>query len=241
MKSTFDILFENIMSEISDAEQFGTDVFVSILKVYSWDPSKKGFTDVCKEITNFKFHEISGQENNDYLDELLIDKSSIDDMDLTDDAVKKILVFNKNDNKLLWEGIVASDKVDEVIKILNGPVVESMEDDYFDGITKVRHRDYTIVVYSWDDQGDIVYGFNLIKDGSEAGIYDSSEDAPNGYGTAEKAIELAKVKVDNLSGIATPVPKEPKCPYCGRKIHKTGLFYYNCINCGNIHKKYIEE
>lgn len=61
------------------------------------------------------------------------------------------------------------------------------------------------------------------------------------YDTAEKAIQIAKIKIDNMiDGTNKDFVESPKCPYCGRKVNKAGCFYYSCINCGKIHKNYIK-
>ena len=112
-KTKFDLLFEEIMNNFSDKEIFGTDVHNSILKVYKW--KNNDFSDVILEISNFKFLEPSA-ERLEIIDDLKIEEiSNIDE----EDAICKIIVFDKETNKILfdvitYEGNAANEIIDTI-------------------------------------------------------------------------------------------------------------------------------
>jgi hypothetical protein len=98
MESKFNILFEEIMNNISDAELFGNEIVNSILKIYKF--SNGNFNDVDTEIVNFKFVE----PINDRLTE--IDDYKVDETTISEELdLRKIIVFDKNTNKILFDEI----------------------------------------------------------------------------------------------------------------------------------------
>ena len=119
-KTKFDLLFEDIMNTITDKEQFGSDIHNSILKIYK--KNSKGFSDLIQEIDNFKFLEPS-KERQDEINELTIEEENLLDVD-ADQEVCKIVVFDKETNKALFEvitllGADSNDIIDMISYIEN--------------------------------------------------------------------------------------------------------------------------
>jgi DNA-directed RNA polymerase subunit RPC12/RpoP len=158
------------------------------------------------------------------------------------------MVFEKDTNELLFDCIaVDGTDTNEIIDVLSyneNPrgtfegVYEEDSDSFDDTFNneQTNYRDYLISLESFDDQGDIVYMWNIsLPDGTNT---DTDEKY---YNTKEEALNIAKAKIDYLiDGITPEIKPEPKCPYCGRKIAKAGIFYYSCLNCGKIHKNQIK-
>jgi hypothetical protein len=249
IKNKFDLIFESIMEEITDAEMFGTDSINSILKVYKWDRGTKDFSDIDMEIDNFKFNPEKTSSTNDYLADLTVDDNEPflngnESLDLIDNVYKNIVIFDKNTNKILWHCFTRSENVQEIIDSIsfnvNSEITEESVEDDFESSERAEYEGYTIWVNPWNDQGDTVYGFEITKNDEVIG--DSYESKPNGYPTAEVAVDHAKMFITDLEGKTVTVNNvEKHCPYCKRKINKIGTFYYSCINCGKIHKNYVEK
>ena len=99
-KTKFDLLFEDIMSNLaSDKDLYGNDVYNSILRVYKLN--SKGFEDLIQEIDNFKFIEPTQERQTEIEDLTIEDVSDVDD----NFEVCKIVVFEKETNKILFEAI----------------------------------------------------------------------------------------------------------------------------------------
>ena len=68
MTNKFNILYEEIMNKINNY----SEVHTTILKVYNWNIKDNDFTDLDKEILNFKFKE-GGKAESEILEDLTYD------------------------------------------------------------------------------------------------------------------------------------------------------------------------
>lgn len=111
MKTKFDLLFEEIMSDFSDKDIFGTDVHKSILKIYKLN--NKGFEDLIQEITNFNFLEPNAERTE------IIKDLTVESYD-NDFNVCKIMVFEKETNKILFDVITyCGNNMNEIIDLIS--------------------------------------------------------------------------------------------------------------------------
>lgn len=115
MKRNFDILFEDIMNNISDKELYGNDIHNSIVKIYKFNTSTNTFDNLLVEIDNFKFLEPNSERLN-IIEDLTMD---LEDADSNFD-ICKIEIFDKETNKLLFDGITFyGNDSNEIIDLLS--------------------------------------------------------------------------------------------------------------------------
>ena len=243
-KTKFDLLFEDIMSNLaSDKDLYGNDVYNSILRVYKLN--SKGFEDLLQEIDNFKFIEPT-QERQTEIEDLTIEPPS----DIDDNfEVCKIVVFEKETNKILFEAITMfgtdSNDIIDLISYNENPrgiftgVEESIVQEDSDKFDETFNADNTIYngfkinIESFDDQGDIVYmwSFNNHKRTYSDDKY---------YKSAIEAITIAQKQIDELleRGVISAEPIA-KCPQCDKELDHYAI-YYDCPEHGRIQKNEIK-
>lgn len=113
----FDLLYEDIMTDLNTPEQEMSDVYTSILKICKFNPLTNEFDDKNKtlEIYNFKFHEPDAVRS-EQLTDLTFNEGEFSE----DDDIGKIIVTDKNTDKTLYEGIAYLGKdMDEIIDLLS--------------------------------------------------------------------------------------------------------------------------
>jgi hypothetical protein len=114
------------------------------------------------------------------------------------------------------------------------------DSDSFDETYKaetIEYRDHFINIETFDDQGDIVYVWSITSKKDNNTFSDEKY-----YNSIKSALDNAKAEIDfKIDGIKPIIASEPKCPYCGRKVNRDGLFYYSCIEHGKIHKNNIKK
>jgi hypothetical protein len=247
-KTKFDLLFENIMSSIqaTDAEVFGNDIYLSTLKVFKL--TDKGFTNLIYEIDNFEFLEPDSVRGETIAD-LKVDEENVD----IDFELCKIMVFEKKSNELKFECITfLGDDSNEIIDLISynenprgnfegvSETLYEEDSDSFDETYKaetIEYRDHFINIETFDDQGDIVYVWSITSKKDNNTFSDEKY-----YNSIKSALDNAKAEIDfKIDGIKPIIASEPKCPYCGRKVNRDGLFYYSCIEHGKIHKHNIKK
>lgn len=246
-KTKFDLLFENIMAEVkpTDAEIFGNDICIATLKVYKL--TDKGFTNLIYEIDNFKFLN-PDKTRSEAIADLEVIPSNVD----INFELCKIMVFEKKSNELKFECITfLGDDSNEIIDLISynenprgtfeGYNPQNIEDlyeedsDSFDKTYKdetIEYKDHFINIESFDDQGDIVYMWNVDNGKlSDLKYYDKKE----------HAIAKAKSEIDFLiDGVKPEIKGDPICPFCKHKVTKSGIFFYDCLNHGKIKSDKIE-
>ena len=99
-KQNFDILFESIMSKLSDKELFGSDVYNTTLKIYKFNKSTNTFDNLLTEIDNFKYL-VPDTTRTEIIDDLTLDLNDYD----ADFEVCKIEIYDKESNNLLFDCI----------------------------------------------------------------------------------------------------------------------------------------
>lgn len=244
-KDKFNLLFESFMDKLSDEEIFGNDIHNAVLKIYKLNYNTNEFDNLIQEFDNFKFLEPDANRS-DILNDLLMEPGDWDD----NFEICKIMVFDKKTNKLLFEGItLLGTDSNDVIDLLSynenprgtfeGVTEESTEitedSDKFDETytnETIEYKDHIIHIESFDDQGDIVFIWNIDNGKLSDEKY---------YSTKELAINKAKAEIDFLvDGVKTEIKGEPVCPYCKRKVAKAGAFFYSCLNHGKIKADVVE-
>lgn len=117
MKSKFNVLFEEIMNNIPDSELYGNDIIKSTLKIYNFDGTD--FADVETEILNFEFLE-PNSERQEIIDDYCVDEFHFDE----DDDIKKIIVFDKYNNQILFDKICYTKDVNRVLENIDFTLIK---------------------------------------------------------------------------------------------------------------------
>lgn len=158
------------------------------------------------------------------------------------------MVFEKKSNKLLFDCITQygndSNEIIDLISYNENPrgtfegvsetLYEEDSDSFDDTYTneRIEYRNHIINIETFDDQGDIVYMWNV----DNGKLSDSKY-----YDKKEYAIAKAKSKIDFLiDGVKTEIKEDPVCPFCKHKVTKSGIFFYDCLKHGKIKSDKIE-
>lgn len=99
-KQNFDILFESIMSKLSDKELFGSDVYNTTLKIYKFNKSTNTFDNLLTEIDNFKYL-VPNVNRTEIINDLTLELSDAD----PNFDICKIEIYDKESNDLLFDCI----------------------------------------------------------------------------------------------------------------------------------------
>ena len=112
MTNKFNILYEEIMNKINNY----SEVHTTILKVYNWNIKDNDFTDLDKEILNFKFKE-GGKAESEILEDLTYDFDQCEEHNLEDDVYRKVEFIDKYSNDIILSYITDIDHLNETIEL----------------------------------------------------------------------------------------------------------------------------
>lgn len=107
--SKFNILYEEIMNNYSE-------VYTTILKIYNWNVKDNNFTNLDKEILNFKFKE-GGKDESEILEDLTYDFDQCEEQNLEDGVYRKVEFIDKYTNDIILSYITDIDHLNETIKL----------------------------------------------------------------------------------------------------------------------------
>ena len=112
MTNKFNILYEEIMNKINNY----SEVHTTILKVYNWNIKDNDFTDLDKEILNFKFKE-GGKAESEILEDLTYDFDQCEEHNLEDGVYRKVEFIDKYSNDIILSYITDIDHLNETIEL----------------------------------------------------------------------------------------------------------------------------
>ena len=126
-------IFES--ESVTDVELFGNEVVNSILKIYKF--SNGNFNDIDTEIVNFKFVE----PINDRLTE--IDDYKVDETTVSEELdLRKIIVFDKNTNKILFDEIFYANDIPRILCLIDYVKLKEaadIESEHNEKMSKLRY------------------------------------------------------------------------------------------------------
>lgn len=112
----FDKLYKLIMETITEENTNESDKasVTSILQVFDWDESKKDFSDLKQQITNFQYVKPNDEELNEFIETI-----DTNDSELGESTYRKIIITDKHANKQLKEFIIRANDLNQVKSLIS--------------------------------------------------------------------------------------------------------------------------